>query len=169
MCWQCENPDARWPDYLDHVRALIRGFGWTVQGVARFRLHPPWAYTVGLTEAGLPELVATGLPVPRATELLNDVAAHIFHSGTLPRPGDQIALVGGPLIEIVELPEPAAHLFTAVEIFGGQIGALQLVHADERGHWPWDVASAAASPSSARALPRQQARPDGTATGPQPE
>ena len=139
MCWQCEHPDATWSDYLDHMRGMVRGFGWAVQGVERFRLHPPWAYTVGLTEAGLPELVATGLSLPRATMLLNDIAARIFHSGDVPRPGQRIPLIDGPVVEIVELSEPSAHLFTAVGIYGRQISALQLVHADDRGHWPWEV------------------------------
>jgi len=139
MCWQCEHPNAKWPDYLDRMRDLIGSSGWAVQSVERFRLHPPWAYTVGLTAAGLPELVATGLSLPRATELLNDVAAHVLHADAPLRPGEQIPLVGGPLIEIVELPEPSAHLYVATEIYGKVISALQLVHADHRGHWPWDA------------------------------
>ena len=139
MCWQCDHPNATWSDYLDHMRGLVRDFGWAVQAVERSGLHPPWAYTVGLTEAGCPELVATGLPASRAMELLNDVASHLMHSDTTLTPGEQIPLVGGPLIEIVELPEPSAHLYVATELYGKQISAVQLVHADDRGHWPWDV------------------------------
>jgi hypothetical protein len=30
-------------------------------------------------------------------------------------------------------------LAVAAEIFGPEIRALQLVHADDRGHWPWEV------------------------------
>ena len=56
-----------------------------------------------------------------------------------PRPGERIPLIGGPLIEIVEVMEPAAHLLNAVEFYGPGIRALQLVHADDRGHWPWEV------------------------------
>ncbi|HEX2291622.1 MAG TPA: DUF4262 domain-containing protein, partial [Pseudonocardiaceae bacterium] len=51
-----------------------------IQGVECDRDHPPWAYTVGLTEYGVPELVATGLRLPRAAELLNGVAAHSLHA-----------------------------------------------------------------------------------------
>jgi hypothetical protein len=138
MCWQCENPDAQWPDYLDHMRDMIRKCGWAVQAVERYRVRPPWAYTVGLTAAGSPELVVTGLPARRAADLLNDVAAHVVHAGA-PPPGEQFVLEGGPPIEIVELTEPSAHLFVATELYGKGISALQLVHADDRGHWPWDV------------------------------
>jgi hypothetical protein len=138
MCWLCDHPDARWPDYLDYMRDLIDTHGWAVQAVERDGIHPPWAYTVGLTAAGLPELVATGLSARRAHDLLNHVAAHVLHASAL-APGEQHALEGGPVIEIVELTEPTAHLVVAVEIYGNGIRAQQLVHADDRGHWPWDV------------------------------
>ncbi len=138
MCWQCDHPESTRLDYLEHVRELIDCHGWAVQGVQRGRIHPPGAYTVGLTLNGRPELVVTGMPLVRATELLNDVASHVLHADA-PRPGEQIPLVGGPLIEIVTVAEPAAHLLTAVEFYGPGIRALQLVHADDRGHWPWEA------------------------------
>jgi hypothetical protein len=139
MCWMCDRPRATRREYLDHMRDLIAAYGWAVQGVSRDRLHPPWAYTVGLTELGRSELVVTGISIARATELLNDVASHVLHSGTALIPGEQIPLIGGPLIEIVELSEATGRLATAVEIYGSGIRALQLVHADDRGHWPWEV------------------------------
>jgi len=138
MCWECDHPGSTRLGYLDHMRDLIACYGWAVQGVGRDRVHPPWAYTVGLTPNGRPELVVTGLPLARATQLLNDVASHVLHAAA-PRPGEQIPLRGGLVIEIVEVAEPAAHLATAIEFYGPGIRALQLVHADDRGHWPWEV------------------------------
>lgn len=138
MCWYCDHPDRSPHEYLDHMRELIDRCGWAVQGVERDRARPPWAYTVGLTAAGRPELVVTGLPLARATGLLNSVAAHVMHAAA-PRPGEQVRLRGAPLIEIVEVAEPAAHLLTAAELYETGIRALQVVHADDRGHWPWEV------------------------------
>ncbi len=120
------------------MRGKIDRYGWAVQGVERDGLHPPWAYTLGLTPLGLPELVVTGLPLRRAAGLLNDVAAHATHA-TPPRPGERVPLIGGQVIEIVRVTEPTAHLEIAVEIYGPGIRALQVVHADDRGHWLWDV------------------------------
>jgi hypothetical protein len=138
MCWECDHPGGTRLDCLEHMRDLIACYGWAVQGIERDRVHPPWAYTVGLTSNGRPELVVTGLPLGRATRLLNDVASHVLHAAA-PRPGEQIPLRGGPMIEIVKIAEPAAHLVTAIELYGPGIQALQLVHADDRGHWPWEV------------------------------
>ena len=56
-----------------------------------------------------------------------------------PPPGEQVHLRGGPVIEIVTVAEPTAHLVTATELYGPAIRALQVVHADKRGHWPWEA------------------------------
>ena len=137
MCWIGDHPGATERDYAGHMRQLIRTFGWAVQGVERDRVHPPWAYTVGLTPHRRPELIVTGMSLTRATRVLNGVAAHVLHADA-PEPGIQAALLDGPLVEVVEVAAPWAHLNVAVEFYGGRIRALQLVHADKHGRWPWD-------------------------------
>ena len=86
MCWLCDHPGATELDYQDHLRQLIGTFGWAVQGVERDGIHPPWAYTVGLTPHRRPELVITGMGLTRATQVLNGVAAHLLHAAA-PEPG----------------------------------------------------------------------------------
>jgi len=134
----CDNPNATKLDVLDRMRQMITASGWAVQGVEGDRLHPPWAYTVGLTPEGAPELVISGKPLDECARVLNDTAAHALHAEP-PVPGERIPLVGGPLVEIVGVPHPDAHLETAVALYGAQVRALQLVWADDRGHWPWDA------------------------------
>jgi hypothetical protein len=139
VCWLCDHPGATEDDYRDHFRQLISVYGWAVQGVQRDGIHPPWAYTVGLTQYRRPELVVTGLGLSRATAMLNGVAAHLAHAEA-PAPGTQATLTGGPLVEVVRVESPWAHLNMAVEFYGRGIRGLQLVHADKRGRWPWDRA-----------------------------
>ncbi|SFW66979.1 DUF4262 domain-containing protein [Amycolatopsis australiensis] len=134
MCRQCEDPDRS--GYVERLREGVADRGWLVQGVEGAPLYPPWAYTIGLSGYGLPELVVTGLPVLAAADLLNEMAAHVLHASP-PEPGERVPLRGGPLIEVVPLAEPSAHLVFAVALYGTEIRALQLVHADERGRWPW--------------------------------
>lgn len=138
MCWQCEYPDSSYNDYLDHMREMIRRRGWAVQGVERERMHPPWAYTVGLTAHGKPELVMTGLPIEWSLPVLNAVAEDLLHRDLLLVDGTRTDLGEGFVVEVVELAEPTAHLLVAVELQGPALRALQLVHADHRGHWPWE-------------------------------
>ena len=75
----------------------------------------------------------------RATGVLNGVAAHLLHAEA-PEPGTQARLRDGPLVEVVRVTTPWAHLNMAVELYGRRIRGLQLVHADKRGRWPWDRA-----------------------------
>jgi Domain of unknown function (DUF4262) len=138
MCWLCDHPGATQFDYFEHIRDVIASCGFAVQGVEGNRHRSPWAYTVGLSAYGKPELLATGLSYARSGQLLSDVASHVLHDEA-PRPGEVVPLSDGPVIEIVEVTEPTVHLAIAAEIFGPEIRALQLVHADDRGHWPWEV------------------------------
>jgi hypothetical protein len=137
MCWVCDHPDATRQDRLVHVRGILEQHCWVVIGVRRDRYRAPYSYTVGLADHGKPELVVTGLPQQRAADLLNDVAAHLLHADA-PVPGERIPLTDGPLVEIVGVTEPSAHLDVAAELCGPDLKAIQLVYADDRGHWPWD-------------------------------
>lgn len=139
MCWHCDNPGKTRGDYLtEEVRPLISKHGWLVQTVERGAAQPAFAYTVGLTEAGLPELVVTGLRERRSGQLLNFFARQMVRSGP-PEPGEPLpATADWPAFEVVPLSVPSAHLSTAVHLYGHDFRALQLVYPDERGKWPWD-------------------------------
>jgi hypothetical protein len=137
MCWQCDNPNGTTEGHLDELRATIRTHGWAVQGVEDDRLS--YAYTIGLHDRGLPELLVTGLSPESATGLLNDAAGAVVGGRDL-APGAHIAVGAGPLLEIVEVDRPDAHMNFAVALGGPDIRALQLVWADERGRWPWAAA-----------------------------
>jgi hypothetical protein len=137
MCWMCDHPRASYQDWIDHLRELLAEQCWVVIHVRREKYRPPYSYTVGLVGHGKPEIVVTGLPEQRAADLLDRVAAHFVHADPPPA-GERVPLIGGPLIEIVGVAEPSAHLNVAVELYGPQLTALQLVYADDRGHWPWD-------------------------------
>lgn len=138
MCWQCDHPGSTWLDYLDHLRGLAGQHGWAVQTVDRSGARPPWAYTVGLTQYGKPELIVTGLPVLQAGALADDIAGHLMHAAA-PAPGEQTTLADGLVIEIVRVDTPSAHSPVATQLYGPRVRALQVVHADDRGHWPWDA------------------------------
>ena len=134
MCWQCDNPDKTQGDYLELLREKIASLGWVVQYVEGDRM--PFAYTIGMHDRGLPELLVTGLAPKRALWLLNTFAKRML-AGRPPVPGDQVWLPAGTRVELVEVARPDAHLGMAVGIEGPDISAIQLVWADGRGRWPW--------------------------------
>jgi len=55
------------------------------------------------------------------------------------RSGEQVVLVGGPVVEFVRLVHPEVHLLRAVDLFGPAVQGLQVAWADDRGRWPWDI------------------------------
>lgn len=136
MCWACDHPGASHRAYLDHLRRVINRHRWAVQYVGGGRGHAPYAYTVGLTGAGLPELVVTGLRAQAATTTLNDAGQAMLGDGP-PAPGTTIALGGERHVEVVRLPRPESHLAVARDLYGDEVRALQLVWADDRGRLPW--------------------------------
>lgn len=133
MCWMCDHPGSTVQDYLDVIRAKIEKRGWAVQYVEDPRM--PFAYTAGMTEFGLPELLMTNVSPARAARVLNGSAEHQLNGPDL-SPGHQVSLPGGPLTEVVEVDHPDVHLPVAVALYG-PIRAFQLVWADGRGRWPW--------------------------------
>jgi hypothetical protein len=139
MCWECDHPGSSPDDYLAHLRELLEQYCWVVQGVQRDRSRAAYAYTIGLAGHDVPELAVTGLPYQRAVGLLNDVAGRVLDGKVELPPGERVALPGGPVVEVVRIEEPAVHLVTAAEFNGPRFPALQLVYADDRGRWPWDV------------------------------
>jgi hypothetical protein len=132
MCWLCDHPEATRDDYFDLLREKMRKHGWAIQFVEG---RAPFAYTIGLHDCGLPELLVSGVSQPRALRLLNAAARDAMRGHVL-TPGEQFKLPGCPLLEVVEVDHPDAHMGWAVA-FGGPIRAMQLVWADGRGRWPW--------------------------------
>ncbi|MGE2716140.1 DUF4262 domain-containing protein [Mycolicibacterium litorale] len=137
MCWQCDHPEATASDYLDLVYGRILRKGWTVQYVES---EPtPFAYTIGLHDCGLPELLITAVDPQRALLVLNTVAEYcIAHDGPV-LPGDFMTLPD-QLIEFVEVSQPDAHMGIAIAIYGRDVRALQLVWADADFEFPWSAA-----------------------------
>ena len=134
MCWKCDHPDSTMQEWLEIIRATVEKNGWAVQFVEDDRT--PFAYTIGLHEQGLPELLVTGMPPQRATQALNSVAQYLVDGG---RPvAGELILIGGELgLQVVQVDHPDAHLNVAVALYGPGLRALQLVWPDDRGHRPW--------------------------------
>lgn len=134
MCWQCDNPDKTQDDYLQLLREKIDTHGWMVQYVES--PTRPVAYTIGLYERGLPELLVTGLDPQPAMWLLETFVRRSL-SGLKASAGERVSLPARTQVELVTVEHPDAHMDMAVGIYGPDIAAVQLVWADDRGRWPW--------------------------------
>jgi hypothetical protein len=89
MCWKCDHPESTIEEWLEAIHTTMVEHGWAVQYVEDDRR--PYAYTVGLHDRGLPELLMTGVSPQRAVQLLNAVAEYVVKGGR-PTPGHRISL-----------------------------------------------------------------------------
>ncbi|WP_332642104.1 DUF4262 domain-containing protein [Aeromicrobium sp.] len=140
MCWKCDNPNATDTDYLRLIQEKISTYGWFIQFVEKDRRRPPFAYTVGLTPIGHPELLITGLAPKKSGPMLNSIAHGLMSHDDAPYvAGDRHVWPDGLTIEVVDVAEPTVHLVMANATYGPDLHAVQLVYADDRGRWPWQV------------------------------
>jgi hypothetical protein len=125
---------------FDELVGLIERHGWAVRMVAP-RLGEEgtvFAYTVGLTAIGHPEIVEQGLPNDIGQSFLNIVGEEV-------RKGRRFE-AGSIVTDLSEGGQPVAFLrvddtsgLTAVERIYGAVNALQLVWSDSAGRLPWEL------------------------------
>ena len=126
---------------LERTRADIAEHGWSVIGVFPTPGEPSvsFAYTVGLSAKGLPELAIYGLPVDVGHQVLNVVARQMVDAG--------VALVTGQRIEGVlasEVPLVAVSMSNTRdlnmvrEVYGSVASAVQVCWPDVDGLMPWE-------------------------------
>lgn len=134
MSWPDDHHDHIFTSYLTQVQTIVADRGWFIQSSTTGPDSVPWAYTVGLTRQHRPELLITGLAFRRAADILVE-ALHLPAELTLP--GSRMMVAGQPVATVAVLA-PTPRLFVAEALFGPNIEAVQLVHPDLDGSWPWE-------------------------------
>lgn len=121
-----------------HVLPIIREYGWMVQAVfgTEDDPGPDFAYTIGLTGAGLPELVITGFPHEMAAEILNAYARR--HVRDEIRPGDEVQ-VAPSQVKLRAVAAPGTEAGTAFALYGDRCRFVQLLWPDDKGAYPGDA------------------------------
>lgn len=129
--------------YREELWRLLKRYGWVVQHVSPDGPGEyDYAYTVGLSSRGIPEMVIFGLPTRVAQTILNAAARRAL-GGDVPAPGTVIrGLVQGYGLAVLEVRDVRglALVHDVVEA-GGLPRACQLVFPDREGRWPWSAGS----------------------------
>lgn len=131
--------------YLASCLELIDEHGWVVQGVFGTQTDPgpSYAYTVGLTAHGFPELAIAGLPHELMQVLLNDVAKRVFDFNRRYTHGEVLddVLGGGYKVVVVDGKKSRDTIWpgSAHGLYGEDAVTLQqIVWPDDRHRYPWD-------------------------------
>lgn len=119
-------------------RHLIKEHGWMVQGVFPTEQDPgvAFAYTIGLTAAGLPELLISGnIGMDVTVHLLNDLAK--MHLREEIKPGDEVAGIANVVFHVAECG-PDVEVQQARNHYGDKVRVIQIIWPDKEGRYPGD-------------------------------
>lgn len=127
----------------------IDAFGWTVIAVFAAEdepASPPFAYTIGLSRLGGPELLITGLPGRVSAGILNNLG-ELVRAGHALGPGrrDGVLDNGVPLelrpFAAERYQEFLGQLIWFADTFAAGVrpAVLQVVWPDRDGRFPWDA------------------------------
>jgi len=101
--------------------------------------RPNFAYTVGLTERGLPELLVFALG-PSGQTILNDLSGSLLEGKSLPR-NTRLHDVFERLDAVLQDVPPSIaeqYLNVAFSKYGDRVQCVQLVWPDAAGRMPWE-------------------------------
>ena len=125
---------------LSDLRALIAEHGWAIRQV----MASPeadgdvqFAYTVGLTAFGHPEVVVMGMPPEHSATFLNLIGDEVRQGGVFGH-GTVTTEFTSDDAPVVFLTAEDTDRLTAVEQVSGTVDALQMVWPDSTGRLPWD-------------------------------
>jgi hypothetical protein len=121
-------------------RETIRRHGWAVQAVLGDADGPPFAYTVGLTGFGHPELILFATSQATAAAVLNDLGERV-RAGQRLGADERVRLPGGE-VRLLAFPESARWLLGANELYrlpgGPPVPALLVMPEDGLAATPGD-------------------------------
>lgn len=128
--------------HRENIHKIILEHGWMVHGVFRTAPEDPpeFAYTIGLTDAGLPELLISGNMEPGLLMHLLNAAAKLHLADELVA-GQDVEDIANVVFK-VRACGPDAPVQQARNYYGdphgmlGKVQVLQLIWPDERGVYP---------------------------------
>lgn len=117
------------------MEAMIARYGWAVLGVGD---DPLFAYTVGLADKGLPEIIVIGLPMKIAHQFLNELGRRFTSTGVPPLDTNIDDLAKGLPAQLIAAPrsETDKYMF-ASKARCPTYTAVQLAWCDKAGRFPW--------------------------------
>ncbi|SOD74752.1 uncharacterized protein DUF4262 [Jatrophihabitans sp. GAS493] len=138
MCTMCEGADAN--TAMLGLLSKIDATGWALVGVTESPGDPgpPFAYTVGLTTFGHPELAIYGLSTEVSSRILNAIGDGIVAGCPIAAGSRLTGLVdkADVIFEVIQMTDTMDLIYVR-EIYGACEEALQIVWPDARGRLPW--------------------------------
>jgi hypothetical protein len=130
---------ARREAMRQHEEELIAKVGWLVRGVGGSASSPSFAYTIGLYDKSLPELIVIGFCDERAMMLLNEVAQRLIVEPTLQgKIETEHWSMPFYLLDANKALCESGYTLGASERSDGEATYVQVVLPDRAGKFPWE-------------------------------
>lgn len=141
---KCEYHDGDAKKFYADVKAMIDRCGWMVLAVGS---DPPFCYTIGMHQVGLPELLMRArIQVQELHQIVNAFAAVMVKRNSAFADGEVVTLEGAKFGCRVRELQTAVALDTAVQAFryyndrtGADVKVIQLLIPDSSGRFPGDI------------------------------
>lgn len=142
-CNYHDSPDPQLAIYAD-LLGQVAEYGMAVIGVFPDPVEGAmgFAYTMGMYDVGLPEVIVFGLPPDVSQPVLNDLCLPLVRAGGgVLEPGERDDVFGGGvkamLIEADEEDAAKYVTFSATVHDRASVPVMQLCWPDANGLWPW--------------------------------
>ncbi|MXQ10445.1 DUF4262 domain-containing protein [Microvirga makkahensis] len=128
-------------DYVRKARAIVRQYGWMVQGVLPNEGQPSYSYSVGLSKHSRhPEIFLVGFHPDVARSLINVTGGHVKAGLRFDHPmlSDQIIEGCPAAFRPVTRKSCVRHSSAGRAILGRAFDGVQLFLPDAAGVFPWE-------------------------------
>ena len=120
---------------ISDTKRIIEKYGFNVTGVGT---SPPFAYTSGLFNDDIPELLISGLPMEVAHGVLTNIY-DLAMDGLKLESGMQISdiLGDGYKIMLLDIDSDKSEMHLTRRLYGDGFPALAVILPDKEHRWPW--------------------------------
>jgi hypothetical protein len=137
-----EEQELRRTAYLIRMEEMVAQHGHMIQGVFGTDTEPGFVYTIGLQDAGWPELIGVGIPYETGGLILNDLVQLCRKRERAPQLGEEFDQVSNLPLRLAACGEWAVHDYLCQAVYRSERmerpapTALQAIFSDKNGRFP---------------------------------
>jgi hypothetical protein len=134
--------DEDFDRFMNQVFESVERNGWAVHTLDIEHL-PPWAYSIGMSRTGKPDVVIIGLEGTQGGQIINDVCERLYYGLAQGVSGEVLQDVANTPLRLVDLSHAEARPYARVAQFIAKVyqqepRCMQILWPDSQGRFPDD-------------------------------
>ncbi len=122
----------------DRVAECVEDGLWMVLGIFGSDTSPSYAYTVGLSAQGFPELIIVGLSAQKSAVILNHMGELFVDRSILPDHHLVVTEVSNMPCTLIAIDNIRFQYMNQAKFYFPRYTAMQVVIPDSKSRFPWD-------------------------------